>query len=124
MALRFQPERESLHVRVIEGTDAGPLPQIVRALEMGGRQWWVAVPLLLAVRVGFQPHAPPWQMQEQGCDRGGKDTQSGMIFKASLVCLCSASQDGLSPGLNHANEMHLCSLSPNNPDEGMMEFVP
>lgn len=63
-------------------------------------------------------------MQEQGCDHGGKDTQPGMIFKASLVCLRSASQDGLSPGLNHTDEMHLCSLSPKNLDQGMMEFIP
>lgn len=55
-------------------------------------------------------------MQEQGCDHGGKDTQSGTIFKASLVCLCSASQDGLSPSLNHTDEIRLCSLSPKNLD--------
>lgn len=91
---------------------------------MGGRQWWVAVPLLSAVRVGFQPHAPRRQTQEQGCDHGGKDTQSGTIFKASLIRLCSASQDGLSSGLNHADEMCLCSLSPNNTDEGIMGFAP
>lgn len=75
---------------------------------MGGRQWWVASPLLLAVRVGFQPHAPSQQMQESGCDHSGKDTQSGTIFKASLVCFCSTSQDGLSPGLNHADEKCVC----------------
>lgn len=90
---------------------------------MGGRQWWVAVPLQSAVRVGFQPHAPPQQTQEQGCAHGGKDTQSATIFKASLVCLYSASQDGLSPGWNHADEMRLRFLSSNNPDEGMMESV-
>ena len=89
---------------------------------MGGRQWWVAVPLLSALSVGFQPHAPLRQTQEQGCDHSGKDMHSGLIFKASLVCICSASQDGLSPGLNHANEMHLRSLSPNHRDEGRMEF--
>lgn len=58
------------------------------------------------------------QTQEKGCDHSGKDTQSGMIFKAFLVRLCSTSQDGLSPALNHADEIRLHSPSPEQPKRG------
>jgi hypothetical protein len=40
----------------------------------------------------------------------------GDVFKASFVCLCNVSLDGLSPDLNHTDEMYLYSLSPSNPD--------
>jgi hypothetical protein len=34
--------------------------------------------------MGFQPHAPPKQIQEQGCGYGGKETQSVMSSKPLL----------------------------------------